>query len=189
MPDIFENLDAIRQPANGLAAGVAVQEVSMHVPARKPKRTEFVMTHPDPAMRVPTMVYTDPDNREDVYLVPPQALPALLGEARPALLLPTITTQGVLFLWPVPLPLDDGRRNDWHRTAREGAELAMEHWIRLVADMGLGAYRLYRAEGELPKPTWPELTLNEMLRIAFRDRVIEGHGLDHPLVRRLRGRA
>jgi hypothetical protein len=189
MSDIFENLDAIRLPAAGLATGLAVQEIAMHVPVRKPRRTEFIMTHPNADMRVPIMVFADPDDRDAVYLVPPPALPALLGEARPVLLLPTITTQGALFLWPVPLPLDDGRRNDWHATAREGAELAKTSWVRMSADLHHGAYRIYRAEGDLPKPIWPDQTLNELLRIAFKGRVIEGDGLDHPLVRRLRGRA
>jgi hypothetical protein len=189
MPDIFENLDAIRLPPGGAIAGVAVQQVPPHVPVRKPRRNEFDMTNPDPAMRVPTMVYVDPDDRDAVYLVPPTAMPALLGEARPVMLLPTINTQGTLFLWPLPLPLDDGRRNDWHATAREAAELAKTKWVRLAADMSLGAYRVYTAEGELPKPVWPEQSLNDLLRVAFRDRVIDGDGLAHPIVRRLRGRA
>jgi hypothetical protein len=190
MTDIFENLDAIRLPAGGGAiGGVAVQEVRPHVSVRKPKRNEFVMTHPDPAMRVPTMVYIDPDDRDAVYLVPPAAMGALLGEARPVLLLPTINTQGVHFLWPVALPLDDGRRNEWHATGREAAELAATCWVRVAADMSLGAYRIYKAEGELAPPVWPQESLNDFLRIAFRDRVIDGNGLDHPIVRRLRGRA
>jgi hypothetical protein len=61
MPDIFENLDAIRLPPGG-----AVQQVPPHVPVRKPRRNEFVMTNPDPAMRVPTMVNADPDDRDAV---------------------------------------------------------------------------------------------------------------------------
>ncbi len=81
MPDIFENLDAIRLTAGGAIGGVAVQEMPPHVLVRKPKRNGFVRTNPDPAMRVPTMVYIDPDDRDAVYLIPPSAVGALL--ARP----------------------------------------------------------------------------------------------------------
>jgi len=53
--------------------------------------------------------------------------------------------------------------------------------------MSLGAYRIYRAEGELSDPVWPDRTLSELLEIAFRDRIISTE--DHPVIRRLRGLA
>jgi hypothetical protein len=34
-------------------------------------------------------------------------------------------------------------------------------------------------------PVWPELSYQELVRIAYRDRMITG--LDHPVVKRLRG--
>ena len=87
----------------------------------------------------------------------------------------------------MPLPLDDGRRNDWHATAREAAELAKGGWVRVAADMSLGAYRIFKAEGQLVDPAWPDQSLNDLLRLGFRDRVIDSDA--HPIVRRLRGLA
>lgn len=182
--DVFDNLEAIRLPAGG---GARLVEVVTQVRVRRPGRMEFVKTDPRPEMRIATTIFADPDERDAIYLVTPQMLPTMLGEAYPALLLPTVTTQGVRFVWPVRLPMDDGRRNDWHATALQAAELARERWIRVTADMSLGAYRLYHPEGEFPDPTWPEQSLNDLLRLAFRDRVIDRE--DHPVVRRLRGRA
>jgi hypothetical protein len=37
----------------------------------------------------------------------------------------------------------------------------------------------------LSEPEFPELTLNELLRIAFKDRIVDK--LDHPVIRKLRG--
>lgn len=51
--------------------------------------------------------------------------------------------------------------------------------------MGLGAYEISEAVGNLSEPVWPELSLPEILRIAFRDRMVTT--LDHPLVKRLLG--
>jgi hypothetical protein len=48
----------------------------------------------------------------------------------------------VVLLWPVALPDVSGRRNAWAETAREACELAKVSWVRLVADMSLGAYRI-----------------------------------------------
>jgi hypothetical protein len=55
----------------------------------------------------------------------------------------------------------------------------------MQADLALGAYRIYKAEGVLPDPVWPRNTLAELLEIAFRERVISD--ADHPLIRKLRG--
>ncbi len=182
--DIFDNLDAIRLPSGG---AVNLAEVATRIRVRKPGRMEFVKTDPRPPMRIATSIFTDPDDRDAVYLVLPSMLTVMLGEAYPALLLPTITTQGVMFVWPVRLPMDDGRRSDWHTSALQAAELARDRWVRVTADMSLGAYRIYHPEGEFPDPTWPDQNLNDILRLGFRDRVIDRE--DHPVVRRLRGRA
>jgi hypothetical protein len=181
----FDDLDAIRLPQTGVGGGVAAYEVPLVFPVRKPKRTEFFKTHTDPNMRLPTTVFIDRDDRDTVFYVPPAMRGALLGEAKSVLLLPTITTQNVVMIWPITLPLDDGRRNDWLETAREAADLGRTDWVRMPADMALGAYRVYRAEGALPEPQWPDMPLNDMLAIAFKDRIIDRD--DHPIVRRLRG--
>ena len=49
----------------------------------------------------------------------------------------------------------------------------------------LGAYEVYDATGKLPDPEWPEVSFQELLRIAFKDRFIES--LDHSVIKRLQG--
>ena len=55
----------------------------------------------------------------------------------------------------------------------------------MTANMSLGAYEIFEATGDLPEPTWPELSVAEILKIAFRDRIVDNG--DHPVVQRLRG--
>jgi len=98
-----------------------------------------------------------------------------------------INRQGVLFLWPVRLPAADGRINEWHRSAADAAELAMRRWLRCRANMSLRAYEMFEAASTIPDPEWPKLPFQELLRIGFRDRLIDR--LDHPVIKRLRGLA
>jgi len=53
--------------------------------------------------------------------------------------------------------------------------------------MGLGAYELTAADGITVEPEWPQLSFQELIRIAFRDRLITS--IDHPVVKRLHGLA
>jgi hypothetical protein len=183
--NIFSDLSALRLSDTDAAGLTGARELLSHVPVRKPNRHEFFRVHPDPAMSLSTTVFTDEEEGE-TFFVTPAMRAALISDAKPVLLVTAVTRQGVVMIFPVKLPMD-GRINSWHETAREAAELAKTGWIRMVADMQLGAYRIYQAEGELPDPVWPEQSFRELLEIAFKGRIIDHE--DHPVVRRLRGLA
>jgi len=53
------------------------------------------------------------------------------------------------------------------------------------ANMSTGAYDIDEAHGKLGEPEWPELSMGELLKIAFKDRYIDSY--DHPVLKRLRG--
>jgi hypothetical protein len=67
----------------------------------------------------------------------------------------------------------------------KAAEMALERWVRVVVSMGLGAYEVYAAIGDLPDSTRPELTFTEVLKVAFKGCCITE--IDHSVIRRLRG--
>ena len=121
----------------------------------------------------------------ETYLVDSSLWSDLSTEIRPVVLFIAVTRQEVLFVWPIPLPDQDGRHNRWHSSALEAAQTAMECWIRLRPNMDLGAYEVVVATGDLPEPRWPDSTFQELLQIAFKNRFIDS--LDHPVIRRLRG--
>jgi hypothetical protein len=74
-----------------------------------------------------------------------------------------------------------------HETALTAAALAMERWVRVAADLGLGGYQVFKAAADLPEPVWPDHSFQELLRVAFKERLI--NRADHPVLRRLRGEA
>jgi hypothetical protein len=180
--DFFANLDGLRISIFDTAE--SVREILSAVPVRKPNRTDYFRTHPDPNMCLPTTVLVDRDEQDEIFFVPPDMRGVLAGELKHVLLQVTITRQGVLLLWPINLPLD-GRHCPWAETSRQAAELAKSSWVRMASDRPLGAYRIFRAEGEIPEPRWPDKTFGELLQIAFRGRIIDSE--DHPVIRRLRG--
>jgi len=164
---------------------VGVKKLLTTVPVRKPNKQDFVRVHPDASYRLtPAAIIEVKDDRE-VYLVTPNLAPGLVGEFSTVTLFTTINRQGTLHLWPVKLPASDGRQNEWHRSAAEAAERAMKKWVRVTASMSLGAYEIFEASGDLPEPIWPDFSFQEILRIAFRERIVDR--ADHPLVQRLQG--
>lgn len=185
--DPFKDLEALRLTA-GDGGGAATHEVLTHVPLERPKRQAFFRTHREPDWSLTTSILFDDENfGRDAYLVMPQMRGVLLGDARPVLIVPVITRQGVFQFWPLKLPLDDGRPNAWFELALEARELSKDRWVCMKPDLGLGAYRILQAIGDIPDPIWPDKSVNELLEIAFRGRIIDTE--NHPLVRRLRGAA
>ena len=163
---------------------VGVKKALLMITVRKPNRQEFVRVHPDEDMSLQTAVLPLKEERE-TYLVDPGLWSELPGEIIPMVLFTCINRQGVLTLWPIRLPGEDGRHNQWHLSALEAVTEAKKHWIRLSANFSLGGYDVFIATGDFPEPVWPELPLQKIIEIAFKDRFIQD--LDHPVLRRLRG--
>ena len=114
-------------------------------------------------------------------------MPELIGEFVIKTLYLAINRQGTLFFWPVRLPGPDGKDMNWWKSGREAAELAMKDWVRVKANMNLGAYDIFKAESVISEPEWPTLGYWELIKIAFRDHLIIP--IDHPVIKRLRGQS
>jgi hypothetical protein len=181
-PDPFDIASLRLNPSFLETAGV--KKLLTTVPARRPSPQDFVRVHPGPEYRENFAMIELKDDRED-FLVRPEILPELTGEVVYKTVFTAINRQGIVFLWPVKLPAPDDRKTEWPRSAREAAEKAMVRWIRMKANMSLGAYEITVAESVMADPVWPDLSFQELVRIAYRDRMITA--LDHPVIRRLRG--
>jgi hypothetical protein len=177
------DLARLRLPQDFLAES-PVKRLLTTVPVRRPGPQDFVRVHPKPDYRHLMALLKIEDERE-IFAVDLGAVPDLRNECYAANLFTAITRTGVLFLWPVRVPAADGRTNDWHVSAATAAEAAMRTWVRMKANLSLRAYEIFQAENKIPDPTWPEQPFSELLRIAFRDRLI--NTFDHPAVKRLRG--
>ena len=183
-PDPFDLASLRLNPSFVETAGV--KKLLTTVPARRPSPQDFVRVHPSPDYRENFAMIDLKDDRED-YLVRPEILPDLAGEVVYKTIFTAINRQGVVFLWSIRLPAPDDRKSDWPRSQREAAEMAMSRWVRVKANMSLGAYEIAMAESVMAEPVWPEFSYQELVRIAYRDRMIAT--LDHSVVKRLRGQS
>lgn len=124
---------------------------------------------------------------DETYLVESKLQSALVDEPTVSvrLLITTVTIQGILTLWPVRIPDENGRLDRWGRSALDAVEIAKTKWIRLISNRELGEYQIREAAIQAPEPQWPSESFREIVNIVFRDRVIRT--LDHPALRRLRG--
>lgn len=166
------------------ATTVGVKKVLTTVRCRKPNRQEFVRVRPGEEWRLETAAFEDKALRE-TYLVDRTMWSDLAAEISPVCLFLAITRQNDVFLWPVKLPGPDGRPNPWSESALAAAQLAERVWVRMAANMTAGLYDVFQASGELADPEWPELSFQEVLRLAFKDRFIRS--ADHPVLKALRG--
>lgn len=163
---------------------VGVKKLRLTIPVRKPSPQDFVRVHPDPTYRENFPIIELKDEREE-YIVTAALVPELTNEFVTKTLFTAINRQGTLFLWPVRLPPPDGKNLEWWRSAREAAEMAMSSWVRVKANMNMGAYDIFRAETAISDPVWPEEGFWDLIKVAFRDHLITT--LDHPVIKRLRG--
>ena len=186
LPDPFDSASLAIAPGASADGGVGVKKALIHVPVRKPLKSEFVRVNRAPEYRMLCAIIKDKEARE-TYLVVPAVAAAIPGDTTIRELRVAITRQGTTFLWPVPVPSEDGRDNTWNMSQREAAERAEKLWLRMGSNMALGAYDVFEAQGDLPDPVWPEHPLEKLLSVAFGNGKLVDRE-DHPFVQRLMGR-
>ena len=154
------------------------------VPVRKPSKTQWFQIHPEYKLDVLLLKYVE--SGEVYYLVEPSLAQQVEDLAQAFKLVVAVDRQGVVFVWPLRLP-DADRPLAWHLSALEAASHAEVQWTQMQANMGLGAYEFSAASGITDEPKWPKMLMNEILEIAFKNKIIDR--LDHFVLQQLRGEA
>ena len=179
--EIKEDFSRFRLSQNfGSVCGVRKKLTT--VPVRKPHKTQFVRVCPKGKLDAMLLEY--PEKSGDRYLIEPDVMQEVEDLAKPSRLVQAIDRQNNVFIWPLTIPSQD-RPNSWHLSAMEVAISAEISWTRMHSNPSLGAYEIFYAEGNLDEPEWPELSMNELLEIAFKNKIIDRP--DHLVLRLLRG--
>ena len=166
-------------------SGNITRKLITTIPVRKPKKQAFVRCNSADANRAECGLLTiEGDDRP--YIVYPEIAHLAGNELKTVQLRLAIDRQGNNFLWPVPLPPTDGPENTYNQSHRQIADLAETTWLRMSSNRTIAAYEAVEAVGDIPEPVWPELSLAEMIEIAFgKSHLIADR--DHPALRKLRG--
>lgn len=177
------DIASLRIPSN-FGASLGVKKILNLVPVGKPTATQFFRTHPSEDMQFNAMLLA-PKGTQETYLMSQHVAGQLSELIKPVTLVLVIDRQSNLRLVPVPFPGPDGQRNPWHQSLLDALTLAKTSWLRINANMSGGGYDVFQAMGQLPEPEWPNHTMDEIIKIAFRGRVI--NDLEHPVVQGLFG--
>jgi hypothetical protein len=155
------------------------------IPVRsKPTSQEFVRVLEDENCRL-TAGILEWEADGQLYIVVPNVVPHLGKDVRSRLLLPTMTATGNFFLWALKLTTEGEKINTWNISSLAAAEMAVKKWVKVSSNQSAHAYDTFVAQGNIPDPEWPKLTLKEILKLAFKDRFIDS--ADHPIVKKLKG--
>jgi hypothetical protein len=181
--------EALRLNQNYTAA-LGLERHIHNIPVDKPPTEAWFRVHPNTNDRGEEMFFdtyllhvkNGPDR--GVYQVSADLLPMLSGERllKATRLVLCIDRQGELRLWPLRLPGPDGREDAWMSSALAVAEQAKQQWVRLVA--GQSGYHSLTTTAAISDPIWPQLSLDEILELAFKKQRIASEA--DPVLRRLR---
>jgi hypothetical protein len=169
-----------------LEAAAGVKKELTDIRVGTPNKAHWVRCHPDPEYTFRAWVIELKEEQE-TYLVLPHLWPGLMGEAtfKPKRLTLAVTMQGTPFLWAVRVPADDTAEPDrWMRAPLEAVRLAGTKWARITWNELSRQHDVMTCESAV-EPEWPKHTMKELLRIAFKNLVIDSP--DHPVLKRLRG--
>jgi hypothetical protein len=152
------------------------------IEVRKPKPQEWFRSHP---VMFAEIAVIRRQSTGDFYAVDPALVRELETEIKKAYIAPAISYEGALFLWPIIKPKADGSGIQLFENDLADLSLSRECWIRRQWMFGAKAYKVDRANTDVP-PQWPENTnIGDWVERAFRGRFIDS--LDHQLVRQLGG--
>lgn len=182
------SLDRLRSRSQEFSATSTARAGTCEV--RKPKSDAFVRTSSDPEKRL-EFDFLELESKDDVYLLLPEVTEQiarlneregkLVIKVRQARLVLSVERSGNSFLWLVK---QSDSENTWLRSAENAATAAIEKWIRVVSNRPAKRYDFHEGASD-PEPVWPSQTYEEMVNLAFENRIIDS--LDHPVVQDLLG--
>lgn len=156
-----------------------------HVPVGKPGKGRFFRSSKADPNSIDVYIFEDKEDGT-FHLVSPEIADVLGSLVRAVTLHLAIDRANNPFLIPVPLPDENGQRNSWPQSLLGAIEHAREKWVRIESDKSASVYQIHEAQGSLEEPKWPDLSLDELINIAFAGRVI--NDLEHPKVQSALGK-
>jgi hypothetical protein len=157
------------------------ESVQVTIPVHKPQSQTYFRAHPEWNCLVAMLEHED-----QLYPVLGPALrEALDADLKVRIIVPCITRDGDVFLWPLSPLQTTGRGNEWVTSGHRALLASRKEWIRMRSNMRLRSYDIIRPKATWDEPSWPEQTFDQMIERAFTDSVI--NTLDHPVIRALQG--
>jgi hypothetical protein len=159
-----------------------VTKVVTTVSIGKPNGQTFFRVHPEWKAVYPVFEKKQ-DYKSEFFIVDTKTVPELASEVTPRLIVPLITRDGSLYVWPLRIGTPEKEADLAARSAYVAMQKAKSSWVRV--NWKGREFECFVAKGELPEPEWPEITFDEVVDLAFGGQVIEDGS--HPVVKALNG--
>ncbi|MCP5428627.1 MAG: hypothetical protein H6966_10220 [Chromatiaceae bacterium] len=176
------DLASLALPQN-FAELLAVNTEVTSVPVRKPGKQMWFAPHLDKKTWMNMAILKDETDGEN-YILAPNVRSSVPDDWSAKVLVPCITKQGTLMLWPIRLPGSDGKLDSWNQSALQIAMNYGGRWIRVSSNRESGAYEAVTPITEYEPPVWPD-DMPGLFQKALNGVVIDS--IDHPILKRLRG--
>lgn len=154
------------------------------VPVSKPNKQLWISPYADREKWMPVAIIEDATDKTSYILTGEMARQLETGEWSPKILVPYITRQGTVSLWPIRLPDSEGKLDTWNRSALSIATANGNQWIRVTSSKEAKGYQTTKPVAAFPPPEWPD-DLVSIYQKALAPLIIRN--MDHPLIKRLRG--
>lgn len=142
---------------------------------------EFFKVCPDESLVFTGHVVTD--SKGEQYLATKDVAHQLASDAKNRMLVPIVLASGEFMLLSVAAPNQSNRNNSWVRSGQEAVHKGMHKYIR-VTRAG-EAFRVIESQKPYSEVEWLDMSLEEMIELAFGDRLIKD--MEHDVVVELLG--
>ena len=139
------------------------RKIILHVPVTKPAKQRYVRVHVIDEYHFDCAVL-NLEGEDRPFLLSPEIAQAIAKDAKRVTLKLAIDRQGEPFPLASTAVPEEVNDNPWNQSQREVADLAEEQWVRLTSNRSVGCYEPIVAQGDIPEPVWPEMSMDEILQ-------------------------
>jgi len=159
------------------------EKIITSIPVEKPDKQLFARVHSEMVAEVDIVYFAAEKGR--AYLIHKTAIQYVIGFVSKVKLYPYITLKDNLGLLPITQPKPGKKMQEWHLSREKMVVIGRKDWIQMKPKSEGAGYDAIKAKKKHDNPEWPDLTLTEILEIAFMDYIIRDK--NHPVVKALQG--
>lgn len=164
-------------------AGAAAQEIVAIAVSKLPPKNEFFRTNAEFRPQI-KLINLEVGMEKQFFAVAPEMEVPLtgigIGFAGHTLYL-TTTARGAITV----VPIHNATDNEYARTKEIGLLDGVKRWVRFYTDQENKVYRVFPAPaGRFDDPTWPQLRMAKIIRLAFRDKGRLINSTEHELFKK-----
>lgn len=161
---------------------IGIRRVLTSIRVGKPRKQAFVRASTNPKHTI-GIALIELESDGETYMVVPAVAAQIPQETIMCDLTLAVDAQQNPFLWQTRQKNPDQRDFPAHVSLRSALAVAQKHWVKVRWNQGEGGYDVDRADGLVIEPKFPDLSMAELLRLAFANRLI--NEITHPVLQQL----